>query len=162
MASRRRETASFEVRDSRDYETAFGRRYQTGALPFRGGQPNILRGSSAARCDLAKDRLPILCEWREMAEADCLMSYGPNISDLHHRAAAYVDRIARGAKPADLPVEQPTKFELVINLKTAKALRLMVPQPLLLQADQIIQGRRILAVRAGNTSTMEVTPLWLQ
>ena len=87
----------------------------------------------------AKHRLPILCEWREMAEVGCLMSYGPNISDLYRRAAAYVDRIARGAKPADLPVEQPIKFELVINLKTAKALGLTVPQALLLQAEQILQ-----------------------
>ena len=67
------------------------------------------------------------------------MAYGPNISDLYRRAATYVDRIARGATPADLPVEQPTKFELTINLRTAKALGLTVPQSLLLQADQIIQ-----------------------
>lgn len=67
------------------------------------------------------------------------MSYGPNISDLYRRAAAYVDRIARGAKPADLPVEQPTKFELVINLKIARALGVTVPQRLLLQAEQIIE-----------------------
>ncbi len=76
---------------------------------------------------------------REYAEAGGLVAYGPNFYELYRRAAAYADRILRGAKPGDLPIEQPTIFELVINLKTAKALGLSVPRSLLHRADQVIE-----------------------
>ena len=84
-------------------------------------------------------RLPTMHNNREFVEAAGLMSYGPNLSDLFRRAADYVDKILRGAKPADLPVEQPTKFDLVINLTTAKALGLTVPDRLLALADEVIE-----------------------
>jgi putative ABC transport system substrate-binding protein len=87
----------------------------------------------------AKNRLPSIFTQRADVEAGGLMSYGPNFADMYRRAATYVDKILRGTKPADLPVEQPTKFELVINLKTAKALGLTIPPSLVQRADEVIR-----------------------
>jgi len=87
----------------------------------------------------ARHRLPAVYAYRELVEAGGLMSFGPNYADMHRRAATFVDKILKGAKPADLPVEQPTKFELLINLKTAKALGLTIPPSVLLRAEEIIQ-----------------------
>jgi putative tryptophan/tyrosine transport system substrate-binding protein len=84
-------------------------------------------------------RVPTICNYREYAEAGCLMSYGPNFADLWRRAADFVDKILRGAKPGDIPIEQPTKFELVINLTTARALGLEVSPMLLARADEVIE-----------------------
>jgi putative tryptophan/tyrosine transport system substrate-binding protein len=87
----------------------------------------------------AQTRLPAIYMYREWADAGGLITYGASLREVHRRAAELVDKILKGAKPADLPVEQPTNFELVINVKTAKALGLTIPQSVLLRADQVIQ-----------------------
>jgi len=84
-------------------------------------------------------RLPTMYNVREFVEAGGLMSYGPNFLDLYRRAADFVDKILRGAKPSDIPVEQPTKYDLVVSLKTAKALGLTIPEAFLLRVDELIE-----------------------
>jgi putative tryptophan/tyrosine transport system substrate-binding protein len=94
----------------------------------------ILIGTLALRA-----RMPMMCMFRELVEAGCLMSYGPNLPDLYRRAAEFADKILRGARPSDIPVEQPTRFDLVLNLTTAKALGLVVPPTLLVIAEEVIE-----------------------
>ena len=130
-----------EVRSPDDLDGAFASmvRARSGALVVL--PDPLLAGVLPARiAELAtRNRLPTMGTFKEQAEAGGLLSYGPSLTANFHRTAAYVDKILKGAKPADLPVEQPTKFELVINLKTAKALGLTIPQALLLRADEVIQ-----------------------
>ena len=129
-----------EARGPADFDRAFSdmTRARAGALTVL---PSTMFLSERRRLvDLAaKNRLPAVYPSREFVDAGGLMSYGPNLADLFRRAATYVDKILKGAKPGDLPVEQPTKFELVINLKTAKALGLTIPPSLLARADQVIE-----------------------
>ena len=128
-----------EARGPADFDRAFSdmTRARAGALTVR---PAPMFISERRRLvDLAaQNRLPAVYAWREFVDAGGLMAYGPNLPDLYRRAATYVDKILKGAKPADLPVEQPTKFELVINLKTAKALGLTIPPSVLARADEVI------------------------
>ena len=129
-----------EARGPADFERAFSEmtRARAGALTVRPAPMFISERRRLVEL-AAKNRLPAVYAWREFVDAGGLMAYGPNLADLYRRAATYVDKILKGAKPADLPVEQPTKFELVINVKVAKALGLTIPQSLLLRADEIIQ-----------------------
>jgi putative tryptophan/tyrosine transport system substrate-binding protein len=128
-----------EIRQSEDIAPAFeAHKGGADALYVVGGPlttANRLRISTLA---LAA-RLPTISGVSAQVEAGCLMSYGPHNSDLFRRAAEYVDKILRGAKPGDLPIEQPTKFELIINLKTSKALGLTIPESFLLRADELIE-----------------------
>jgi|SRR5215831_12108500 len=129
-----------EVRASDAFERAFETavRSRASAIAVLGDPLTFVHRARIVEL-AAKHRLPAMYLFRESVEAGGLMAYGPNSYDLGHRAATYVHKILKGAKPADLPVEQPTKFELVINLKTAKTLGLTIPQSLLLRADQVIQ-----------------------
>ncbi len=129
-----------EARGPADFDRAFSEmtKARVGALTVFSSV--LLIRERRRLVDLAaQHRLPAVYTWREAVDAGGLMSYGANLADLFRRAAVYVDKILKGAKPADLPVEQPTKFELVINMKTAKALGLTIPQSLLLRADKVIE-----------------------
>ena len=129
-----------EARGPADFDRAFSdmTRARAGALTVL--PSNMFISERRRLVDLAaKNRLPAVYPLREFVDAGGLMSYGANLADLFRRAATYVDKILKGAKPGDLPVEQPTKFELVINLKTAKALGLTIPQSVLARADEVIQ-----------------------
>jgi putative ABC transport system substrate-binding protein len=128
------------TRDPADFDRAFSdmTRARAGALTVL--PSNMFLREHRRLVDLAaKNRLPAVYTSREFVDAGGLMSYGANFADLYRRAATYVDKILKGAKPSELPVEQPTKFELVINLQTAKALGLTIPQSVLGRADEVIQ-----------------------
>ncbi len=131
---------SIEVRGVNDFEPAFSamKKDRAGALvPLRGTLINNQRKRIVELA--AKNRLPSMYDAREFAEEGGLMSYGTILADLDRRAATYVDKILKGAKPADLPVEQPMKFEFVINLKTARQIGLTIPPNVLARADRVIK-----------------------
>jgi putative ABC transport system substrate-binding protein len=134
------EVLPFEVLEPAGLDGAFSAaaKARVGGLIF-GGSPMFGRNRRQIADLLTRHRLPGISVWRNFSEAGVLMSYGPSLAEQFRRAAIYVDKILKGAKPADLPVERPTKFELVINLKTAKALGLTIPQSLLGRADEVIQ-----------------------
>jgi putative ABC transport system substrate-binding protein len=132
---------SVEVREPNpDFTGAFAAITRHGAEALMTlSQPLILVHRKQIVDFSATRRMPAMFHAQEFVEAGGLMSYGPNVPDLYRRAATFVDRILKGAKPADLPVEQPATFELALNRKTAKAFGLTIPPSLLLRADQLIE-----------------------
>jgi len=134
------EVVTLEVRRAEDIAPAFeALKGRAQALYVVSADPLLITNRIRINTLANIARLPMITTQREFVEAGGLMSYGPNYSSLFHHAADYVDKILRGAKPADIPVEQPTKFDLVINLTTAKALGLTVPESFLLRADEVIE-----------------------
>ena len=129
-----------EVRDPNEFDNAFAAmsKERAGALIVL-GDPMFMTHRTRVVGLAAKSRLPAIYGNREFVDVGGLMFYGAALSDMFHRAATYVDKILKGAKPADLPVEQPTKYQLMINLKTANALGLTIPPSLLLRADRVIE-----------------------
>jgi putative tryptophan/tyrosine transport system substrate-binding protein len=134
------EIQSIEIRTVDDLSEAFAALSSSGVhAVLAHGNPVNFRGRQLIADFALKNGLPTIFEERLFVESGGLMSYAPSFSDMFRRAASYVDKILKGAKPADLPVEQPTRIELVINVKTAKALGLTLPSSLLLRADQLIE-----------------------
>ena len=130
----------FEARGPEDLDRAFAEMTKARADALTVLSSTIFYAERRRLVDLAaRTRLPAVYPWREAVDAGGLMSYGANIADLFRRAATYVDKILKGAKPSDLSVEQPAKFEVVINLKTAKDLGLTIPQTVLARADEVIR-----------------------
>jgi putative ABC transport system substrate-binding protein len=133
------EVATLEIRQAEDIPPAFEALSGKADALFVGGGPLTTTNQVRINTLALAARLPTISVIRENAEAGALMSYGPHFPNLFRRAADYVDEVLRGTKPAETPVEQPTKFELVINLRTAKALGLDVPPSLLARADEVIE-----------------------
>ena len=130
----------FDVRKPEDIALAFEAATKSGCNALHVAQDALTQTNAGLIISLAAEhRLPAIYPSREYAEADGLMSFGVDYYDLYRRAAVYVDKILKGAKPADLPIEQPVDFETVVNLKTAKALGLEVPPMLLARADEVIE-----------------------
>ena len=133
------EVATSEFRRAEDIAPGFEALRGRADVLYVCGDPIAFANRSQIQILALAAQLPTIFAGRENVEVGGLMSYGPNTLDLFRRAADYVDKILRGAKPGDLPIEQPTKFELVVNLKTAKALGLTVPPTLLARADEVIE-----------------------
>jgi len=131
---------SLEVRSLDDFDSAFARAKKEGAQALITTPYSLINDRQRQVLDFAaKNRLPAMYDSSEFVEAGGLMSYGPNLADLWRRAADFVDKILKGAKPADIAVEQPTKFEFVINVKAAKQIGLTIPPKVLAQADKVIK-----------------------
>ena len=131
---------SAQVSSADKYESAIKEAAKSGSMALAVAQDSLAQFNLKLIADLSiKNRLPAIYPRREFVEGGGMMSYGPSQDETYKRAASYVDKILKGAKPADLPVEQPTKFELVINLKTAKHIGLTIPPNVLARADRVIR-----------------------
>jgi putative tryptophan/tyrosine transport system substrate-binding protein len=131
---------SVRVQAVQEFESAYAalkRERANGVILIQGGFTLFHRNHLAELA--ARNRLPSMCEQSTWTDAGCLMSYGPSQTESWRRASTYVDKILKGTKPADLPVEQPKKFEFIINLKTAKQIGLTIPQSVLFRADKVIK-----------------------
>ena len=131
---------SLEVRSLDDFESAFARAKKERAQALITTPGALFNTQQRRVLDFAaKNRLPAMYHYSEFVEAGGLMSYGPDNTDLFRRAADFVDKILKGAKPADIPVEQPTKFEFIVNLKAAKQIGVTIPPSVLARADRVIK-----------------------
>ena len=133
------DVATSEIRQTADVNSAFELLKSRTDAVYVIGDPLVNTNRMLIGTLALGARLPMMCGFRELVEAGCLMSYGANLPDLYRRAAEFADKILRGKRPSDIPVEQPTKFDLVINLKTARTLGLTIPDKLLATADQVIE-----------------------
>jgi putative ABC transport system substrate-binding protein len=133
------QTSSIEIRQAEDIAPAVKALKGRWDALFVATDPLVFSNRTQISTLALGARLPTICNYQEYAEAGCLMSYGPNVPDMWRRAADVVNKVLRGTKPSEIPVEQPTKFDLVINLKTAKALRITVPQSIFVRADRVIE-----------------------
>jgi putative ABC transport system substrate-binding protein len=139
--SLRLQLQSVEVLRAEDFDRAFSAitKERAQALIMSGSNPVAFANRGQIASFAQRNRLPSMYAQKEYVDDGGLMSYGPSLPDMYRRAATFVDKILKGAKPADLPVEQPTKFELVINLKTAQQIGVTIPPNLLARADRVIK-----------------------
>jgi putative ABC transport system substrate-binding protein len=134
------EVLFFEAARPQDYRTVFSAMRASGAEALAiNSHPQFGREAAVLAALALEHGLPTMCQWREMAEEGCLASYGPNLTELYRRVADLTGRVLRGVSPADIPIEQPTRLELVVNAKVAKALGLELPPAFLTQADEVIE-----------------------
>ena len=128
------------AQNSADYNAVFSDIAKAGAAALVvGSSPVFFRDAADLAARAANAGIPILCEWREMAERGCTFAYGPDVQSMYRTVGRYVARLFKGEKPSDLPIEQPSKFDFTINLRAAKALGLTIPPTLLARADEVIE-----------------------
>jgi putative ABC transport system substrate-binding protein len=151
------EIATLEIRSAEDIARRFEGLRERADILFVSSDPLVIANRNLINSFALASRLPTMYGFREFVDAGGLVCYGPNVPSLFRRGAEFVDRVLRGAKPADIPVEQPTKFDLVLNLTTAKALRLAIPDNLLALADEVIE---IVLMRSSSSPGQSYRARW--